>query len=90
MSEGLLLDLVDFKIGEEVISFHMPLTIILRMGREMDLGGCTVEMNQTKNIVRFRWTEYMKEDFMYTLCDDSSVYLYREFKVPYIEARLTT
>jgi hypothetical protein len=81
---------VDFKIGEEVISFHMPLTIILRMGREMDLGGCTVEMNQTKNIVRFRWTECMKEGFMYTLCDDSSVYLYRGFKVPYREARLTT
>jgi hypothetical protein len=49
-SEGLLLDLVDFRIGEEVISCHMPLTIILRMGREVDLGGCTVEMKQTKEI----------------------------------------
>jgi hypothetical protein len=33
-SEGLLLDLVDYRVGEEVISCHMPLTIILRM----DLG----------------------------------------------------
>jgi hypothetical protein len=73
MSEGLLLALVDFRIGEEVISCHVPLTIILRMGREMDLGGCTVVMNQTKKIVRFRWTKCINEDFMYTLCDDSSV-----------------
>jgi hypothetical protein len=39
----------------------------------MELGGCTVEMNQTKKVGRFRWTECMKEGFMYTLCDDSSV-----------------
>jgi hypothetical protein len=43
------------------------------MGRKMDLGGCTVEMNQSKKTVRFRWTECMKEDLMYTLCDDNSV-----------------
>jgi hypothetical protein len=34
MSEGLLLDLVDFRVGEEVISCHMSLTIKLRMGRD--------------------------------------------------------
>jgi hypothetical protein len=32
----------------------------------------------------------MKDDFMYTLCDDSSVLCIRGFKVPYREARLTT
>jgi hypothetical protein len=73
MSEGLLLDQVDLRIGEEVISCHMPLMIILRIRREMDLGGCTEDMNQTKKTVRFRWTECLKEDFIYTLCDDSSV-----------------
>jgi hypothetical protein len=39
----------------------------------LELGGCTVEMNQTKKIIRFRWRECMKEDFMYTLCDDNNV-----------------
>jgi hypothetical protein len=43
------------------------------MGRKMDLGGCKVEMNQSKKTVRFRWTECMKEDLMYALCDDNSV-----------------
>jgi hypothetical protein len=30
-------------------------------------------MKKTKKIVRFRCTECTKDDFMYTLCDDSSV-----------------
>jgi hypothetical protein len=44
MSGGILLDLMDFRTGAEASTCHMPLTITIRMGRDMDIGGSTVEI----------------------------------------------
>jgi hypothetical protein len=71
MSEGILRDLVDFRIGTEIISSHMPLTIrsILDLEESRDL---TV-VGQTQRLSRYKWRESLKLDFMDTLNDNSSV-----------------
>jgi hypothetical protein len=87
-SEGLLLGLVDFRIGDKV-SCQMPLTITTRLGSDMELGRCTVKISQIKKIVRFRWRVY--EGRLYVqLVMIAILCVYRRFKVPYREERLIT
>lgn len=70
MSEGILRDLMDFRIGTEIINNHIPLTT----GRIVDLEEIRdlAVARQTQKLRRYKWEESMKLDFMDSLNENSS------------------
>jgi hypothetical protein len=73
MSEGILKDLVDFRIGTEIISSHMPLTITIRSIVDLEETRDLAVVGQTQKLRRYNWKESLKIDFMDTLNDNSTV-----------------
>jgi hypothetical protein len=73
MSEGILGDLVDFRIGTEIISSHMPLTVTIRSILDFEDSRDLTVVGQTQRLSRYKWRESLKLDFMDTLNDNSSV-----------------
>jgi hypothetical protein len=73
MSEGMLRDLVGFRIGTEIISSHMPLTISIRSILDFEESRDLTVAGQTQRLSRYKWRESLKLDFMDTLDDNSSV-----------------
>jgi hypothetical protein len=73
MSEVILRDLVDFRIGTEIIISHMPLTITIRNVLDLEESRDLTVVGQTQKLSRYKWRESLKLDFMDTLNDNSSV-----------------
>jgi hypothetical protein len=73
MYEGTLRDLVDFRIGTEIISSHMPLTITLRSILDSEKNRDLTVVGQTQRLIRYKWRESLKLDFIDTLNDKISV-----------------
>jgi hypothetical protein len=73
MPEGMLRDLVDFRIGMEIISSHMPLTITIRNILHLEESRDLTVVAQTQKLSTYKWRESLKLDFMDTLNDNSTV-----------------
>jgi hypothetical protein len=73
MSEGILRDLVDFRIGMEIISSHMPLKITIRSIVDLEESKDLAVVGQTQWLSRYNWREILNLDFMDALNDNSSV-----------------
>jgi hypothetical protein len=69
---GILRDLVDFRIGIEIIGSHMPLTITIRRILDLEESRDFPMVGQTQRLSRYKWRESLKLDFMDTLNDNSS------------------
>jgi hypothetical protein len=68
-SEGLIDNLVGFKIGNEIISSHMPLLIeILRKGSTE-----SIDKQVTHKVEKYRWDERVKEEFLDTMNSNVNV-----------------
>jgi hypothetical protein len=63
-SEGLINNLVGFKIGNEIISSHMP--FLIEIGKVIVRNGNTefIDKQVIHKVVKYRWDERVKEEFL--------------------------
>jgi hypothetical protein len=63
-SEGLINNLVGFKIGNEIISSHMPL--LIEIGNVISRNGNTefIDKQITHKVVKYRWDERVTLEFL--------------------------
>jgi hypothetical protein len=57
MSEGTLRDLVDFRIGTEIISSHMSPTITIRSILDLEESRDLTVIGQTQRSSKYKWRE---------------------------------
>jgi hypothetical protein len=64
---------VDFRIGTEIISSHMPLTATIRRILDLEESRDLTVVGHTQRFCRYKWRESLKLDFMDTFNDNISV-----------------
>jgi hypothetical protein len=77
--DGIICSVVDFKVGVEIISSHMPLLVESEniMEGEVNTKSCARSHTQTRRITGYVWKENAKQDFIDCLNDNvSSLYIY--------------
>jgi hypothetical protein len=76
VSDGIIINVIDFKVGVEIISSHTPLLVELENIMEGEVNTKAYAKLQTQTH-RYVWKEKVKQDFMDCLNDNvSSLYIY--------------
>jgi hypothetical protein len=64
--------LVNFRVGVEILSSHMPITLELASGIEVTRNNTMIQTGRTAKIVRFRWKDDKTAAFLTRLSDQCS------------------
>jgi hypothetical protein len=64
VSKGLIKNLVEFKIGSEIISSHMPLLIVIGNVIQRNVNMKSIVEKTTHKLVKYKWDERVKSEFL--------------------------
>jgi hypothetical protein len=74
VSEGLINHLVKFKIGNDIISSHMPLLIVIRNTIHGNVNMKSIVEKTTHILVKYKWDERVKSEFLDTMNSNINEY----------------